>query len=59
MCFRCNYKTKYIGSMRKHFNNKKRCERCTDSLKYSDDEILHQWKFNTPIKHRLGVKIWL
>ena len=23
MCFRCNYKTKYIGSMRKHFNNKK------------------------------------
>lgn len=40
MCFRCNYKTKYIGSMRKHFNNKKRCERCTDSLKYSDDEIL-------------------
>ena len=21
--------------------------------------ILHQWKFKTPIRHRLGVKIWL
>ena len=21
--------------------------------------FLHQWKFKTPIKHRLGVKIWL
>jgi len=22
-------------------------------------DFLHQWKFKTPIRHRLGVKIWL
>ena len=41
MCFRCNYKTKYRGSMKNHFNKKKKCERSINSL--------HQWKFKTPI----------
>ena len=40
MCFRCNYKTKYRGSMKNHFNKKKKCERSINSLKYTDNDIL-------------------
>ena len=39
MCFRCNYKTKYRGSIKNHFNKKKKCERNINSLKYTDNEI--------------------
>jgi len=39
-CLKCNYDTDSKMSMYKHFSRIIKCSRSTDSLQYSDDEII-------------------
>ena len=48
-----NYEPTILNKVPNNLKNK-------NLTKYNNNYfILHQWKFKTPIGHRLGVKIWL